>query len=143
MRLCFQPGTVLEYANPLLSPAKPHTLSAMEHINGKWTAADLGNALSDGRITISSGDRQLTITNLRFYNWKQEPVETEFDLTTDIRRMPVADNLLNGIVVDINADNFATGDTIPISTTTVSKAILKPCHNRRHHRNRRKEGIQV
>ena len=40
-------------------------------------------------------------------------METEFDLTTDIRRMPVADNLLNGIVVDINADNFATGDTIP------------------------------
>jgi len=111
--LVLQPGTVLEYANPLLSPAKPHTLSAMEHINGKWTAADLGNALTDGRITISSGDRQLTITNLRFYNWKQEPVETEFDLTTDIRRMPVADNLLNGIVVDINADNFATGDTIP------------------------------
>lgn len=111
--LVLHPGTVLEYANPLLSPAKPHTLSAMEHINGKWTAADLGNALTDGRITISSGDRQLTITNLRFYNWKQEPVETEFDLTTDIRRMPVADNLLNGIVVDINADNFATGDTIP------------------------------
>ena len=111
--LILAPGTSLVYSSPLLSPNKPHTLSAQEYKDGKWQAADLSTALTAGKITVKAGAEPLTIANLRYYNWVQEPVETQFDMATNITRMPRADYDYKGLVVDINADKFNPGDTVP------------------------------
>ncbi len=111
--LVLEPGTVLVLKNNVIDPTAPHTISAIEYNGNEWVPAALENSLSKGAITISSGDRSLVIANLRYYNWKQEPVETEFDLKADIVRMPVAELVPHGLLVDIDASQFAIGDTIP------------------------------
>ena len=82
----------------------------MTYKNGEWTAYT--PALSKGKIAISSGTEKLIVTNLRYYNWKQDKFETEYDLKTDIVRMPVADWDKKGLLVDICADEFPAGDTL-------------------------------
>lgn len=108
--IVLEPGTVLEFANELVSPAKEHTLSAMTYKNGEWTAYN--PVLTDGKITVNAGSEKLIVTNLRYYNWKQDKFETEYDLRTDIVRMPVADWNKKGLLVNIEADEFEAGDTL-------------------------------
>jgi hypothetical protein len=110
--LVLSPGTVLEYNNSLLSPAKPHTLTAVTYKEGKWQPYNMSSSLTKGSIKIAAGAQPLIITNVRYYNWQLHPAEIAHDMTTDIVRMPVADTNINGVVVSINADNYAVGDTI-------------------------------
>lgn len=105
------PGTVLEYRHPQLSPAKAHTLSAMIYRLGEWQSAGKELAMSDGLLTVSSGTEPLVITNLRYYNWKLEEAEKAYDATTDIVRLPAAEQQKKGLVVSVTADDFAVGDT--------------------------------
>lgn len=63
-------------------------------------------------ISLQSRAEPLIITNLRYYNWKQAPAEQEYDTTTDIVRLPAADQRKRGLVVSITADDFAAGDTV-------------------------------
>ena len=63
-------------------------------------------------ISLQSRAESLIITNLRYYNWKQAPAEQEYDTTTDIVRLPAADQRKRGLVVSITADDFAAGDTV-------------------------------
>ena len=83
--LVLQPGCVLEYNHPLLP---------------------------DSLRTIKAGTKPLTLTNRRYYNWRQEQAEIDYDAHTDIVREPVADNRKHGLVVSITADDFQMGDTV-------------------------------
>lgn len=109
--LRLEPGTELRFSHPLIGAKRPHTLSAMEYADGRWRAANIDTALSDGAVTLRSGDKPLTITNLRYYNWELTDAEKEFDAASDIRRQPVADRERKGLIVDISADSFNPGDT--------------------------------
>lgn len=110
--LRLEPGTVLTLHNPLINPAEPHTISAQEWRDGRWTAASLANAVGKGSITLRGGEKGLTVANLRYYNWEQTEAETAYDLATDIVRMPVASDVPHGLLVDISAESFAPGDTV-------------------------------
>ena len=110
--LVLEPGTTLEYRHPLLSPSKEHTISGLVHRLGRWQSYEAEPALSSGVISLQSRAEPLIITNLRYYNWKQAPAEQEYDTTTDIVRLPAADQRKRGLVVSITADDFAVGDTV-------------------------------
>jgi len=111
--LVLAPGTVLTLRNGLVSPSRPHTLSALEYNGLEWVPArHLAGGLSQGAITLRATDKPLIIANLRYYNWKQELVETGFDLKSDITREPVAERVPRGMLVNIEADRFSDGDTI-------------------------------
>lgn len=110
--LMLEPGTVLEYRHDLLSSDKEHTFTALTYKAGKWQPFNTGSMLSKGNITLQSGDDVLALTNLRYYNWKQEDVEKNYDVTTDILRLPPAETAKKGLVVSLTADDFASGDTV-------------------------------
>ncbi len=113
--LALAPHTTLRYAHPFLSPDRPHTLSAMYYHEDTWQALaeEAGGNLQagEGEVLVQSGDSTLVLTNLRYYNWRQEEAERAYDAATDIPRPPVADSSTRGLVVDITADDFAVGDT--------------------------------
>ena len=111
--LMLEPGTVLEYCHSLLSPSKEHTLSGLVYRSGKWRSYETEHCLSQGMISLRSGNEPLVITNLRYYNWKLEPAERAYDAATDVVRLPAADCRKRGLVVSITADDFAVGDTVP------------------------------
>lgn len=126
--LTLQPGTTLRYRDNLLSN-RPHTLTALIWQDGQWQQKEL--LANKGAITIEAGQKPLTITNLRYYNWQQEQAERDYDATTDIVREPVADLNKHGLVVSITADDYLAGDTISfIRNHGVSgyfATITEPC----------------
>ena len=123
--LMLEPGTVLEYCHSLLSPSKEHTLSGLVYRSGKWRSYETEHCLSQGMISLRSGNEPLVITNLRYYNWKLEPAERAYDAATDVVRLPAADCRKRGVVVSITADDFAVGDTVPYLTNRGVKGYFE------------------
>lgn len=123
--LMLEPGTVLEYCHSLLSPSKEHTLSGLVYRSGKWWSYETEHCLSQGMISLRSGNEPLVITNLRYYNWKLEPAERAYDAATDVVRLPAADRRKRGLVVSITADDFAVGDTVPYLTNRGVKGYFE------------------
>ena len=123
--LMLEPGTVLEYCHSLLSPSKEHTLSGLVYHSGKWRSYEAEHCLSQGMISLRSGNEPLVITNLRYYNWKLEPAERSYDAATDVVRLPAADRRKRGLVVSITADDFAVGDTVPYLTNRGVKGYFE------------------
>lgn len=123
--LMLEPGTVLEYCHSLLSPSKEHTLSGLVYRSGKWRSYETEHCLSQGMISLRSGNEPLVITNLRYYNWKLEPAERAYDAATDVVRLPAADCRKRGFVVSITADDFAVGDTVPYLTNRGVKGYFE------------------
>lgn len=123
--LMLEPGTVLEYCHSLLSPSKEHTLSGLVYRSGKWWSYETEHCLSQGMISLRSGNEPLVITNLRYYNWKLEPAERAYDAATDVVRLPAADCRKRGLVVSITADDFAVGDTVPYLTNRGVKGYFE------------------
>lgn len=123
--LMLEPGTVLEYCHSLLSPSKEHTLSGLVYRSGKWRSYETEHCLSQGMISLRSGNEPLVITNLRYYNWKLEPAEWAYDAATDVVRLPAADCRKRGLVVSITADDFAVGDTVPYLTNRGVKGYFE------------------
>ena len=123
--LMLEPGTVLEYCHSLLSPSKEHTLSGLVFRSGKWRSYETEHCLSQGMISLRSGNEPLVITNLRYYNWKLEPAERAYDAATDVVRLPAADCRKRGLVVSITADDFAVGDTVPYLTNRGVKGYFE------------------
>ena len=123
--LMLEPGTVLEYCHSLLSPSKEHTLSGLVYRSGKWRSYEAEHCLSQGMISLRSGNEPLVITNLRYYNWKLEPAERAYDAATDVVRLPAADCRKRGLVVSITADDFAVGDTVPYLTNRGVKGYFE------------------
>ncbi len=113
--LTLQPGTELVFANPVLVK-RPHTLTAMTWRDGRWTQlteASPNITLDKGVVGIKALDQPLVLTNLRCYNWQQEPAELQYDAKIDIVREDVAAKARKGLVVSISADDFQVGDTVP------------------------------
>lgn len=123
--LMLELGTVLEYCHSLLSPSKEHTLSGLVYRSGKWRSYETEHCLSQGMISLRSGNEPLVITNLRYYNWKLEPAERAYDAATDVVRLPAADCRKRGLVVSITADDFAVGDTVPYLTNRGVKGYFE------------------
>ena len=123
--LMLEPGTVLEFCHSLLSPSKVHTLSGLVYRSGKWRRNETEHCLSQGMISLRSGNEPLVITNLRYYNWKLEPAERAYDAATDVVRLPAADCRKRGLVVSITADDFAVGDTVPYLTNRGVKGYFE------------------
>lgn len=123
--LMLEPGTVLEYCHSLLSPSKEHTLSGLVYRSGKWRSYETEHCLSQGMISLRSGNEPLVITNLRYYNWKLEPAERAYYAATDVVRLPAADCRKRGLVVSITADDFAVGDTVPYLTNRGVKGYFE------------------
>ena len=123
--LMLEPGTVLEYCHSLLSPSKEHTLSGLVYRSGKWRSYEAEHCLSQGMISLRSGNEPLVITNLRYYSWKLEPAERAYDAATDVVRLPAADRRKRGLVVSITADDFAVGDTVPYLTNRGVKGYFE------------------
>ena len=123
--LMLEPGTVLEYCHSLLSPSKEHTLSGLVYRSGKWRSYETEHCLSQGMISLRSGNEPLVITNLRYYNWKLELAERAYDAATDVVRLPAADCRKRGLVVSITADDFAVGDTVPYLTNRGVKGYFE------------------
>ena len=123
--LMLEPGTVLEYCHSLLSPSKEHTLSGLVYRSGKWRSYETEHCLSQGMISLRSGNEPLVISNLRYYNWKLEPAERAYDAATDVVRLPAADCRKRGLVVSITADDFAVGDTVPYLTNRGVKGYFE------------------
>ena len=123
--LMLEPGTVLEYCHSLLSPSKEHTLSGLVYRSGKWRSYETEHCLSQGMISLRSGNEPLVITNLRYYNWKLEPAERAYDAATDVVRLPAADCRKRDLVVSITADDFAVGDTVPYLTNRGVKGYFE------------------
>lgn len=112
--LVLQPGTKLTYRNDVIKKGNPHSASAIVlDPQGRVRPYDLEENIADGMITIESGNHELAITNLRYYNWQQTDAERDFDAATNIVRLPAANNDLVGLVVNIDFDKFAPGDTVP------------------------------
>lgn len=111
--LRLNPGTELVFENTHVSAERPHTLSAIEYKDGKWVPSELPGLLHDGKIVLSSGNEPLTLTNLRYYNWELTEAEKQFDAVNDIRRQPVAARERHGLIVNVDADMFNAGDTVP------------------------------
>lgn len=111
--LRLSPGTELVFENAYVSAKRPHTLSAIEYKDGKWVPTELPGTLQDGKIVVSSGIEPLILTNVRYYNWELTDAEKKFDAVNDIRRQPVAAKERQGMIVNIDADMFNAGDTVP------------------------------
>lgn len=107
------PGTTLEFTSDVIDPALPHTITAITHDGSGWKPLNLNESVAKGKIALKADSKPLTLTNLRFYNWKQTQAEKDFDMATPIRRQPVADRDKKGVIVDICADVFNVGDTVP------------------------------
>lgn len=110
--LRLEPSTTLEYLNPQLNPGAPHTLTALTYSDGRWSPLDLDGALSDGKLTISSGSEPLVVADLRYYNWPLTEAEKKHDASTALLRNRPAERRLHGLVVDIDASRFNAGDTV-------------------------------
>lgn len=122
--LVLEPGSTLVYCNDQLSPDKEHTISALNYENGKWVPIDMEQYLSKGKITIKSKDRELTITNLRYYNHLLYESEKVFDQTNDIVHTPKDNNLKKRLIVDLSANDFNNGDTVAYIPNKVSRGTF-------------------
>lgn len=111
--IVLSPATTLTFEAEVIDPAMPHTLTAITHDGKEWKPFNLDNAVGKGKITLAAGMDSLVVTNLRFYNWQQTDAEKTFDMATALRRQPVADRERKGVIVDISADAFNVGDTVP------------------------------
>lgn len=113
--------------HPQLGKTRKHTLTAQAFDNGSWHQIDENDPrlnLSEGKLEISAGEKQFTLTNLRYYNWEQEAAEKAFDAQSNIVREAVADKNCQRLVVDISADYYNEGDTVAHWQATGSRKFL-------------------
>lgn len=85
--IVLSPGSVLEYTSPVLTKDREHTASVWKHENGKWTSVSADGYLTTDGVRIEAGTEPLTLTNFRYYNWKQEEAEKQYDATTGLVRI--------------------------------------------------------
>ena len=72
----------------MISKAQCSLFSILDYyfliLNSFWGC--IGN-LSEGKLEILAGEKQFTLTNLRYYNWEQEAAEKTFDANTSPKRI--------------------------------------------------------
>lgn len=110
--IVLSPGSVLEYTSPVLTKDREHTASVWKHENGKWTSVSADGYLTTDGVRIEAGTEPLTLTNFRYYNWKQEEAEKQYDATTGLVRIEPSARHKQGLVVSVDANDFTAGDTV-------------------------------
>lgn len=123
--LVLAPNTTLEFVNPLISKKADHTCTVWTYKNGSWQPYATGQAVSDGKITLSSDKGELILANFRYYNRPLDAAELAYDETVDIVRLPKAETLKQGLIVNISADDFATGDTVHYIPNKGTKGVFE------------------
>lgn len=110
--LSLAPGTELELLSPVINPDMEHTASVWTYVNGEWKTVNADNFVGKGKISVKSGTEEMIITNFRYYNWKLEDVEKEYDSKVGLTRIEAADRIKKGLLVSVDANDFAVGDTV-------------------------------
>jgi hypothetical protein len=63
-------------------------------------------------LTLQSGEGKVAVTDIRLYNWKQEPAEIKYDATTPIVPVTPASKERKGLIVEFTADDYLVGSSI-------------------------------
>lgn len=106
------PGTCLEFISPVINPKEEHTTTVWVYENNRWVSQSADKYVQRGKVVIQSQDKELTLTNFRYYNWKQEEAEKAYDATVGLVRVEASDKMKRGLLVSLDADDFAVGDTV-------------------------------
>lgn len=110
--LVLAPGTELELVSPVVNPDTEHTASVWTYVNGEWKSVNADKFVGKGKISVKSGTEEIVITNFRYYNWKLEDVEKEYDSKVGLTRINASDRIKKGLLVSFDANDFAAGDTV-------------------------------
>lgn len=110
--LALAPGTELELVSPVVNPDTEHTASVWTYVNGEWKSVNADKFVGKGKISVKSGTEEMVITNFRYYNWKLEDVEKEYDSKVGLTRINASDRIKKGLLVSVDANDFAAGDTV-------------------------------
>lgn len=110
--LVLAPGTELELVSPVVNPDTEHTASVWTYVNGEWKSVNADKFVGKGKISVKSGTEEMIITNFRYYNWKLEDVEKEYDSKVGLTRIQASDRIKKGLLVSVDANDFAAGDTV-------------------------------
>lgn len=110
--LVLAPGTELELVSPVVNPDTEHTVSVWTYVNGEWKSVNADKFVGKGKISVKSGIEEMVITNFRYYNWKLEDVEKEYDSKVGLTRINASDRIKKGLLVSVDANDFAAGDTV-------------------------------
>lgn len=110
--LVLAPGTELELVSPVVNPDTEHTASVWTYVNGEWKSVNADKFVGKGKISVKSGTEEMVITNFRYYNWKLEDVEKEYDSKVGLTRIQASDRIKKGLLVSVDANDFAAGDTV-------------------------------
>lgn len=110
--LVLAPGTELELVSPVVNPDTEHTVSVWTYVNGEWKSVNADKFVGKGKISVKSGTEEMVITNFRYYNWKLEDVEKEYDSKVGLTRIQASDRIKKGLLVSVDANDFAAGDTV-------------------------------
>lgn len=110
--LVLAPGTELELVSPVVNPDTEHTVSVWTYVNGEWKSVNADKFVGKGKISVKSGTEEMVITNFRYYNWKLEDVEKEYDSKVGLTRINASDRIKKGLLVSVDANDFAAGDTV-------------------------------
>lgn len=110
--LVLAPGTELELVSPVVNPDTEHTASVWTYVNGEWKSVNADKFVGKGKISVKSGTEEMVITNFRYYNWKLEDVEKEYDSKVGLTRINASDRIKKGLLVSVDANDFAAGDTV-------------------------------
>lgn len=105
------PDTRIELTDPLISASRDHTAHAVQYVDGAWKPFEV--EVGDGVLAVESGVAHVVINNVRYYNWKLEPQEVAYDVTSHIvRNLPAVSEHV-GKIVELDADRYNDNDTVP------------------------------
>lgn len=101
-KLKIYPNTVLEYVNPLVTTSQI------------FIPKTQGITIENGKITIkNNSNNSLILNDLIGFNWQPEKAEQDYFATMGIQTKDAAPQYRHGKIVDITADDFNEGDTVP------------------------------
>lgn len=121
--LVMQPGTrlVSDFDLPAsLFSEGNYTLTYQQYKEGAWQTVvlpsnDKNTLVSLDKkqgLTISAGKQQASISNLRLYNWKQEPAEIRHDASSATIIAPPAPMSKQGLITSISANDYEEGKPV-------------------------------
>ncbi len=105
------PGTRIVFSNPMISPDREHTAHAAQFDGKEWKP--FAPEIEKGKLIVESGSDTLYVNNVRYYNWRLEDVEKNYDVTSPVARGEVSTMARIGKVVHIDASEFNDNDTVP------------------------------
>lgn len=108
-----EPFSSIIYENARINPQDSYTATAVILKDNNWTPIDLDSQIENGKITLSTQENPLIITDLRYYNWNLSESEKNYDASTPVKRNAIASKEKMGKLVDVNFEKFNVGDSVP------------------------------